>query len=119
MSFKDRLGDFPRLETDRLLLREIEPTRDAAPRHRILSDDQVMAYVPEAMCSRLRGEPTAWHDNRQQATKPNDGAAGADCVISRHSWVAGAKRSVPPFPLGHGPTGLSPSHPEEHPRNPL
>ena len=49
MSFKTRFGSFPIIETDRLRLREIDPERDAGPRHAIWSDEQSMAFIPDPL----------------------------------------------------------------------
>ena len=46
MSFNDRLGGFPVLETEHLVLREVRPEEDAEPRFRIWSDPEVLRFMP-------------------------------------------------------------------------
>lgn len=47
MSFRARYGDFPRIETDRLVLREVDPDRDQADQLAIWGDPEVVHWMPD------------------------------------------------------------------------
>jgi len=47
MSFKDRFGDFPRIETRRLVLREVDPERDQEDQLAIWGDPEVVKWMPD------------------------------------------------------------------------
>jgi RimJ/RimL family protein N-acetyltransferase len=49
MSLADRIGRFPTIDTRRLRLREVDPPRDAEPKHSIWSDEQTMRFMPDAL----------------------------------------------------------------------
>ena len=64
MSFHDRFGAFPRLETPRLVLREIDPERDAAAHVAVWGDPEVVRYMPDATQTSLdqaRETLSFWH----------------------------------------------------------
>ncbi|MBN1899805.1 GNAT family N-acetyltransferase [Candidatus Sumerlaeota bacterium] len=49
MSLKDRLGEFPVLETERLLLRETMPEKDFQAHYLLWSDPEAMKFLPHPL----------------------------------------------------------------------
>jgi hypothetical protein len=47
MSFQERYGAFPRIETPRLVLRELDPQRDEAGRLAVWGDPEVVRFMPD------------------------------------------------------------------------